>query len=406
MIEMVANGGYEVVKVRELVHLAGVSSRAFYTHFESKEDCFLRTHDLVVRRASRRIIGAQAGEDDWRKRPRLIFDAFVAEMEENPAAARLALIEAYAGSAAALEQARKTDADFETMLAQSLARAPGGMRVPPLVVEGIRAGVARVARTRLLAGQDSDLSQLSEEMLEWALCFPGKSADLLADLDLQLIWRDTRLQPAVAPSGEEDAGATTDDRTSILTSLTSITAGATANGYGDLTVERIRRGAGVPRKVFKLYFEGVEDCFVAALEQCASEACAQAARAQAAGSAWPGGLYRAMSVLCDHVFEDSLLMGVCLADHFKPGSTGSRIRRRLLSVVAEQLADSVPSAHRPSSVVAEASSGAVWALFHHHVVRALAQSAPKVAASLAFMALAPAVGAPAAVAAIGAEQAE
>jgi AcrR family transcriptional regulator len=406
MIEIVADRGYDAVKVRELVHLSGVSSRAFYEHFESKENCFLRTHDLVVRRASRRLIAAQASEDDWQKRPRLIFDALVTELEEDPAAARLALIEAYSASPAAFEQARKSDATFDAMLEQSFARAPGGMLVPPLVVEGMRAGVARVARTRLLAGRDLDLSPLSEEMLEWALCYPGKSADLLAGLDRQLVWRDTRLQPSIAPSGEGDAWPTTGDRALILTSLVSITAGATANGYSDLTVERIRRGAGVSRKVFKSYFDGVEDCFIAALEQRSGEAFAQAARAQTAGRAWPGGLYRAISALCDHISEDSLLMGVCLADSLKPGSRGSRLRGQLLAVIAEQLADSAPSADQPSALIAEASSGAVWALFHHHVVRALAHSAPQVAATLTFMALAPAIGAPAAVAAIGAEQAE
>lgn len=72
MIEIVAARGYDAVKVRELVHLAGVSSAAFYKHFESKEDCFLRTHDLVVRRATRRIIASQAGEEAWKERPRLI----------------------------------------------------------------------------------------------------------------------------------------------------------------------------------------------------------------------------------------------------------------------------------------------------------------------------------------------
>jgi AcrR family transcriptional regulator len=403
MIEIVAAQGYEAVKVRELVHLAGVSSRTFYEHFASKEDCFLRTYDLVSRRAIRRIIASQAGEDDWKKRPALIFNAFVGELEDDPNAARLALIEAYASGPVALEQARKAEATFEAMMAQSFARAPGGMVVPKLVVEGMAAGVSRVARTRLFAGRESELAHLDEEMVEWMLCYPGRSADKLEGLDLQLVWRDTRLLPltSTSGSGEGEAWAKTGDRALILASVAELTA---ANGYGQLTVERIRRGAGVPRAIFKANFEGVEDSFIAAMEQRAGEATAQAARAQTAGRAWPGGLYRAISTLCDQVAADPLLASVCLIDNFTADSSGSRIRGQLLAAVAEQLTDSAPLSDQQSALITEASSGAVWSLFHHHVVRALAHSAPQVAASLSFMALAPVIGARAAVAAIAAEQ--
>ena len=171
MIEIVAKGGYEAVKVRELVHIAGVSSAAFYKHFANKEECFLRTHDLVVRRATRRIIASQAGEDQWQDRPRLIFEAFVRELEDDPAAARVALIEAYASGPVALDQARKAEATFEMMMAQSFARAPGGMPVPQKVVEGMTSGVAHVARRRLLSGREFEIPYLHEEMVEWLLCF-------------------------------------------------------------------------------------------------------------------------------------------------------------------------------------------------------------------------------------------
>lgn len=405
MIEIVADRGYDAVKVRELVHLSGISSRAFYEHFESKEDCFLRTHDLVVRRATRRIIASQAGEREWRKRPRLIFDAFVQELDGDPDAARLALVGAYAAGPAALEQARKSEATFELMLAESFARAPRGVVVPPMVVEGMMAGVARVARTRMLSGRGAELADLNDEMMNWALCYPGRPSGDLAALDLQLVWRDTRLLPlnVLASSGEGEAWPKTGDRSLLLTSIAKLTA---ANGYDSLTVSDIRRGASVSRKVFKSNFEGVEDCFVAAMEQRAGEALAQAARAQTAGKTWSGGLYRAISAFCDQISGDSLLMGVCLVDNFLPGSSGGRIRTQLIGTVAEQLADSAPLDEQSSALVAEATTGAIWSLFHHHIVRALAYSSPQVAATLAFMALAPVIGGPAAVAAIGSEQSE
>lgn len=403
MIEIVAERGYEAVTVRDLVHLASVSSAAFYRHFENKADCFLRTHDLVARRATRRIIASQAGEQDWQERPRLIYEAFVRGLEDDPEAGYLALVEAYVMSPTALAQARKAEATFAAMFTQSFARAPSGMAVPPLVVEGIMAGVAGAARARLILGREAELRHLDEEIMDWVLSFPGNSADELAFLDLQLVWRDTRLQPLVVLSslGEGDAWPKTGDRAMLLASIAELTA---ANGYGNLTSSRIHRAAGLSRGTFKTHFEGVEDCFVAAMEQHAGEALAQAARAQTAGSTWAGGLYRTINALCDQIAGDPLLAGVCLADNFEPGSSGARIREQLIAAVAEQLADSAPPDEQPSALVTEASTSAIWMLFHHHVIRALAHSSPQVAATLAFMALAPVIGAPGAVAAIAREQ--
>ncbi len=404
MIEMVAERGYEALKVRDLVQLAGVSSRAFYEHFESKEDCFLRTYDLVARPATKRLIAAQSGEGDWRERPRSIFAAFAGELEVAPEAARLVLSEAYAAGPAALERARRTEATFEAMLAASFARAPGGIVVPPLIVEGMMAGVAKAARTRLLAGRQEELAGLGEELVGWLLCYPGKAADELAVLDLQSVWRDTRLQPPAAPAASvrTDVLAATGDRALILAAIAKL---AATIPYDDLTATAIRRAAGVSRRVFDAHFGGVEDSFVAAMEENAARALTQVARAHAAGKTSPGGLYRGISALCDEIAADPLLKRICLTDDFKSGSSGARARARLVAAIAEQLSDGASLAGPPNPLVAEATSGASWAIFHHHVIGAArAHSSPQVSSTLAFIALAPVLGAARATAAIRGEQ--
>lgn len=392
MIEIVAEQGYDAVKVRELVELAGVSSRTFYESFGSKEDCFLRTYELVTRRASRRIIASQAGERDWRKRPRLIFAAFARELEGNPNAARFALIEAHAAGPAALEQARRAERTFEAMLGESFARAPGGVVVPPLVIEGIVGGVAGVTRARLLSGRESELPVLGDELMEWALSYAGKPAAALAALDGQSVWRNTRFEPLVTPG--------TGDRSALLASVAEL---AAANGYGKLTVTRIRVHAKVSRKVFDAHFDSVESCFLAALEQKASEALAQAARAQTAARTWPGGIYRGIAALCDQVSEDPFLAAACLAGPLPDNSAGRLTRERLLAATAEQFTAGTPAKLRPSALAVEAVSGAAGTLFLRHIVRGWTQRR-QIAATLAFMVLAPMVGDAPAVAAIRSEQ--
>jgi AcrR family transcriptional regulator len=403
MIEIVADRGYEAVKVREIVRLAGVSSRAFYERFESKEDCFLCTYDLIAKRAMRRMIAAQTGERDWRERPRLIFKAFAKELERDPAGSHLALAEAYLASPAALERARRNEATFVGMLAESFARTPGGVSIPPMVVEGMMSGITQVARTRLLAGRERELAGMSPALMEWALCYPGAHAGELAGLDMGRVWRDTRLEPPVAtayPQGGEE-GPASGDRALILASIAKLSGNG---GYDSLTVSAIRREAGISRKVFHSYFDGVEDCYTAAMKQCTEMAIAQAALAQAAGRSSPGGVYRAISALCDEIFATPIFMAICLADVFQKGSPGSRARDGLIKSVLKQLSDTTMLPRPLSSLSTEATTAATWALFHHYVVRA--PVAPQVAATLAFMALAPVIGAGEAVEAIRSEQNE
>ncbi len=401
-VDLVAEQGYYTVKVRQLVRLAGVSSRAFYQNFESKEDCLLRTHEMVARRACGRIIAAQAEEPDWRKRLRLVFDAFARELEREPRAARFALIEVYVATPSALEQARQVERTFEGMVSESLARYPNGIAVPPLIVEGIVAGIAQVARTRVRVGRRPEIMGLGDELMKWAFSYPGEFADQLIDLDSQSIWRNTLLEPPISPIDPEggETWPPTGDRALLLSSVADL---AASDGYDKLTVSRICAEASVPRKVFHANFTSVEDCLVAALKQKGDGALAQAARAQTAGRNWPGGLYRALVALCDLVASDPFLARACLADHFAPGSSGSRFRQRLITALVEQLSESCPSRLRPSALALEATAGAIWSLFHHHVVRNWRQQR-QISATLAFLALAPAIGPEAAVSAIRGEQ--
>lgn len=396
MITATAKQGYDAVRVRDVVALAGVSTRAFYELFDSKEDCFLRTHELIVRRAARGIIVSQAGELGWVERLGLVFEALKRALEEEPDAVSLAAVDAHAAGPAALEQARRAQATFGAMIGETFARAPRGIVVPPLVVEGMVATVIRLVRGRILSGREHELPGLIDGLREWALCCPDAGAAELAELDSRPVSPKPASQAPPVSSGSPD-----DDRAVILAAVAKL---ATADGYEKLTIPRIRGKAGVSRRKFNSHFDGVEDCFVAALEQRADEALEQAGRAQIGGRSWAGGVYRAIAALSDRVASDPILAGACLSNNFVPGSSGARCRQRLIEAVTQQLADGVPPEQRPSDLFKEASCGAVWELFHRHVVRSSPQHRPQVAATLSYMALAPAIGASSALSAIRREQ--
>jgi AcrR family transcriptional regulator len=399
-VALVAEQGYKGLKVRDIVALAEVSTRAFYEHFASKEDCFLQAYDLIARRASRRIIAAQAGESDWRKRPQLAFEEFARGLERDPAQARLALVEAYAAGSVSLEQAWRAECIFEGMLAESLARAPSGVRVPPLIIEGMVGGIAHVSRKHLIGDEVAKLSAASRELVEWALSYPDPSASQLIRLDQQSVWRDTTLEPLkrVSVNGAEPWSAT-GDRAIILAATAEL---AVKRSYSGLTSARIRSAARVSRRTFDAYFDDPEDCYLAAIEQRVGEAMARAARAQAAARSWPGSVYRAIAALCDHIAEDQFLARVCLANDFPPSPNGTLHRQRLTEALIELLSDQT-SQFPTSSLTTEASTGALWSLFHHHLIRDW-KLRRQISATLTYLALVPAIGASATIAAIQSEQ--
>ena len=399
MIEIIAERGYGAVNIREVVKLASVSSKSFYSIFANKEECFLRTHDMVIRHARAGLLASQSNEREWRERPRLIYAAFARELESDPAVARLALIDAYTDGPAALEQAQRAEATFAAMIAASFARSPGGALVPPMVIEGIVAGVARVARNRLLSGRQEELPGMEAEVMEWVMCFPSELAEGLAELDRgSMLGNPATTMESVTPS------RSTGDRTAILAAVGKLVA-ADGYRYPDLTVPRIRSGAGVSRRTFNAHFDDVEECFLAALEQRAAEAVVEAVKAQIAGASWGGGVHRAINTYSTQIAGDPLLARVCFRDDFVAGSRGSVARLRLITGVADQLRDSAPLESRVSEFSAEASAGAVWNVFHHHVLRDWVVHHPEISATLSYMALAPTLGVEATLSAIRAEQA-
>jgi AcrR family transcriptional regulator len=264
------------------------------------------------------------------------------------------------------------------------------------------AGIAGVSKKRLLAGKVKELSKSGEKLIDWVLSYPDPIEAKLAELDRQSVWRDTTLEPlplaSLVGGGEPWPGS--GDRGLILRAVADLAVGSS---YAKLTAPRVRSAAGVSRKEFEAHFEGLEDCYLAVLEQRAREALAQAARAQAAARSWPGSVYRAIAAFCAHIVDDAFLARVCLTNDFPPGDNGARSRRRLIATLTEQLSEGAPRGTRPTPLAIEASVGAVWAVFHRHAVKDRARS-PQIAATLSYLALAPAIGASAAVAAIQAEQ--
>jgi AcrR family transcriptional regulator len=382
MVDLVGTHAYDDVTVRALTRRAGVSSRAFYGHFDSKEDCFLQTYERVVRRVVKLIIAAQAGEPDWRKRLRLAFQAFVRELAREPHAARLALIEVYGVGQEARKRVRRTEAMFEAMIAESFSRAPDGVSMPPVVIKGLVAGVARVSRARLLQPGSQDLTGLGEELAEWCLSYYSDAVQLLPGH-----------RPSLTPLSDfeaEDGRSLIDNRALILAAVVKLIA---ANESDHLTMSEIRTATGLSRSAFTNHFANVEECLIAA-KQLETRRIVSRSLAQSTGTgSWANCVDLALACLCRQLANDADLAKVCIDDLSASGVARVRAREYVMDELTSLVGD-------VADVGLEASVGAIWGVIRQ---AARAESPPQLtrrAPVLSFFALAPQIGANCAVEAI------
>lgn len=391
MVELVAEHGYNAVAVAALSKHASVSKRDFYKHFDSKEECFLATYDFIVSQSVRGILAAAEGEEEWCERLRLGFLAFAGQIARSPEEAQLALVEVFAAGAVAVERMLHTNQLFEALVAKNLDPADGSCRLPPLVVKGIVAGGARLARARLLSGDPELLRLDGSELLEWALS--------LCDDDVVHLPRPevAGTPPLPAVAAEVPLG---DERALILAATARL---ASKEGYATLTVPRVRAAAGVSRRSFDAHFEGVADCFLATLEMLSGRTLSAAAPFYLTADDWASGIHRMITSLCQQLAGDPTFTALAFLEVFSPGPEAIRWRSEMIAKLATRFRREAPAGQQPSEFAAEASVGAMWGVIHHFVATGRSAQLPIAAPVLSYIALAPALGGPAAIDAIVAE---
>jgi AcrR family transcriptional regulator len=221
MAEVAAERGAGAASVAHIVSRAGVSRRTFYDLFADREDCFLAAFDEAVARAAVTVLAAYRGDARWRERVRGALLALLVFFEEEPALARLCVVEALAAGPRALERR----GEIVDVLVRGVdegrverpARAP---QAPPLAAEGVVGAVLAVIHRRLVMGGEEPLTGLLGSLMgAIVLPYQGASAaqkelhrpapllqpkaarhygDPLEGLDMRITYRTVRALIAIA----------------------------------------------------------------------------------------------------------------------------------------------------------------------------------------------------------------
>jgi len=380
MVELTAERGYDRVTVRELSRLAAVSTKTFYECFTNIEDCFNVTYAQIAARILSRASSASGGGQDRLRG--LVSEAF-AYLGEDPKVAQFVLVESVGIGAASSDRLRGATVALERLVNEGVAQSGGDTTIPALLIHGAVGAAMRVARMHILPARQGGNEELATGFLEWLQHvfggeLPGDPAGTFPAKDRD---QATNSRPFL------EIG---DQRSFLLTAVLRL---ALREGYSGLTVPAIRREAGVSRQRFDQYFDGVEDCFLSAVDWRLSAITGRAIRSATREGTWDAAVVRTVVGLCEWLARDPVEARLVLVGITRTGSAGLERREAIVGRWADRFRRTAPAAARPGPLVAESSVAAAWCLAKRHLTDARGEPTYALLSSLCFVLLAPVVGA-------------
>jgi AcrR family transcriptional regulator len=165
--ELTAEQGYDATKIGDIVRRAGVARKTLYDNFEGKEEVFLTAFDAAVDEAMRRIEeDCAAVEGGWEERVQAGLAAFLAYIAEQPALARMCMIEALSATPAATEHYEEAMQRFVELTKRAV---PSDEKLPETIEETLVGGVAWIVYQQIRRGEAEKAEDLLPELLEFML---------------------------------------------------------------------------------------------------------------------------------------------------------------------------------------------------------------------------------------------
>jgi AcrR family transcriptional regulator len=180
----VVEHGYRGVTMRGLTRLAGVSTRDFYEHFDSKEECFLAAFDAVRDYLEERIAAAVSERPDWPHQLIAGLRAALSFFATEPDRARLSLVGPVGATPTIAIHFREAVLACMPALAHGRDETPEGPELPPNTEDSVLGGIISLTTGSILAGETESLTALLPDLTEFALSpylGPDRAAELAAE---------------------------------------------------------------------------------------------------------------------------------------------------------------------------------------------------------------------------------
>ncbi|HET7053076.1 MAG TPA: TetR/AcrR family transcriptional regulator [Solirubrobacterales bacterium] len=164
-VRVVAEKGFAAMTIGDLTKEAGVSRTTFYELFDDKEQCFLAAYDNAVDVLVRRVSAAYEAQASWPDRAAAGLAALLELLAEEPALARLSLVDI--GNAGPLAQRRYRAAiqRLTPLFEEGRDYASGGRGLPANTSRMAIGGVTGLISDELVAGRAEQLPCLLSDVI-------------------------------------------------------------------------------------------------------------------------------------------------------------------------------------------------------------------------------------------------
>jgi len=165
----VAEKGYRAVTITDITKAARVSRRVFYENFEGKDECFLAAFEVVVGHIRELAAEAVGTIDDWPDQAIAAARAVLLFFAEEPALARLCLVESQAAGPAVSARFHEAVHEVVPYLEQGRGLRESDRELPPTTEESTLGALVLLAGRKVAAGEAEQLEDLLPDFAEFIL---------------------------------------------------------------------------------------------------------------------------------------------------------------------------------------------------------------------------------------------
>src|SRR5436853_1934900 len=372
MVASVATRGYAATRVTDLIELSGISRRSFYDLFPDKEAWFKAVVEEIV---GEKVRQADPGELDGEERARRRFKKLTEVVIEQPAAARLCLIEAYAAGIEALRPIEDAVAAVEKLMQIRTVEMPDRAGTPPEMIIALVGAAMEVIRTRLRRGAEAELLQLSDPLMDFLLSYRPPPQPL----------RLATRPPSSAP--ETLAGHDHEER-----ALRAFAVVVAERGYENATIEEVVKRASMSPTTFYANFEGKRDALMAAIDSAGAHTAAAILPAFRRTPDWPTAVRVAYSGLFNFMASRPAMAHLLFVDVYAAGPDALARREEAMPSLARIAEEGRQRSPEVPALAVEAIAGAVYSLAYRQTRDGGAGSLPALAPLCTYLTLAPFIG--------------
>src|SRR3954468_3303465 len=168
MVAATATKGYPGTTVADLIGLAGLSRATFYDHFEDKDACFRAAVEELLAEGLGLLQAGLDRADSPYERGRMALRGLLRLAAAQPAAARVALVDAYQAGPAGLDPINAAFEEACELAHKTLVLLPGLEGTFEQLSRAVIGGLHRLLYVHLYRSEEAGLLEHCDLLWDWA----------------------------------------------------------------------------------------------------------------------------------------------------------------------------------------------------------------------------------------------